>query len=155
MACSTARVSSVWARRKPPPPNPRSLRIPTRLTTTSLPRKCSLSCASSYTSPFSSVRPGSTNRCLCCSRSRQGRDAVTVLDQARDEAGSEEPGAAQYADRQGLHAVIFAGSSYGNQEHRRSAPHVEHQYVGTLRRLAKTLGVRYGGAADTDDQVVR
>ena len=39
-------VNSPWARRKPAPPKPRSLRMPMRLMTTSLPRKRSLSCGS-------------------------------------------------------------------------------------------------------------
>ena len=41
-ACRTPRVYSVCARRNPPPPKPRSLRMPTRLITTSWPRKRSL-----------------------------------------------------------------------------------------------------------------
>src|SRR5579859_1742066 len=134
--------------------------MPTRLITTSLPRKCSLSCASSYTSPFSSVRPGSTNKCLCCSRSRDR--AVTrwpsLIRRASRRVPRNPVPPKMQIDRGFMGSISSVhrihGSSYGNQENRRSTPYVEHQHVGAFGRLPKTLGIRHGGAPDADDQVV-
>src|SRR5260370_23701129 len=43
---------------------------------------------------------------------RKSGAGVAFFDQGREQGGSEEPGAAQDAERQGLNGVIFGGSSY-------------------------------------------
>ena len=73
--------------------------MPMRLITTSLPRKRSLSCASAYTSQFSSVSPGSTKQMLVLLPvPRQHRDSMAVFDQSGDQPGSQESGAAENGD---------------------------------------------------------
>ena len=106
-ACSTPRVSSVCARLKPAPPKPRSLRMPTRLITTSLPRKRSLSCASAIHIAVFQGQAGQHQQVLVLLPvARQNGDPVAVLDQARDQPGAQESGAAE--NDYGLRAHRFS-----------------------------------------------
>src|SRR5271156_1070737 len=150
MACNTVRVSSVCARRKPPPPKPRSFRMPTKLITTSWPRKRSLSCGSSYTSQFSRVRPGSTSRCLCCSRSRDSTvTACPSLIRRATRRVPRNPVPPRMQIDNGL-----MRSPNGNQYYRAAALHVEHQETSAFCDIAKVLQGRDRGAADCADEVV-
>src|ERR1700692_884198 len=118
--------------------------MPTRLMTTSLPRKSSLNCASSYTSQFCNVSPGSTSKCLCCSRSRDKtvtrRPSLIKRATKRVPRKPVPPRTAMDCGR--------IGSANLNE------PHVEDQDVGVLRRFLETLVVRNRRAAHAHDHIV-
>ena len=141
-----SRVSSVCARRKPPPPKPRSLRMPTRLTTTSLPRNALAELSFVVDVAVLQGEPGQHQQVLVqLAVARENGDAVTVLDQASPPAGfpgnrcPPEPQMDKrtHDQRIGISRVSPAATDF------------ENQHTCSFGRFAERLDVRDTGVRPT------